>query len=103
MYAGLWQQLSTVNSGAQPQVGTIVAAATIAPTTFLTVVTGTTNVATITPPIPTMHTLALLFSDAAPGDVLTTGNVLIGTTLVTTNVPVLLIYNPLTAKYSPTA
>jgi hypothetical protein len=94
-----FQQLSTVQNSSQLQPKTVTAAATIAPTTFLTFVTGTTNLATITPPVSGCHMLAMVFSTTAL-QVVTTGNILIGTTTVVIGVPVLFIYNPITAKYS---
>lgn len=95
----LFQQLSTVqNNLMQPPV-TLAGAATISPITFLTFVTGTTSVATITPPVTGTHLLALQFTDATPGDILTTGNVLIGTTALAQDSVVLIIYNPSAQKY----
>lgn len=93
-----FQQISTVQNSLQPKPVTLAAAATIAPTTFMTFVTGTTNVATITPPVTGSHFLCLVFTNATPGDILTTGNA-IGTTNVVQNIPVLLFYDPSTAKY----
>lgn len=94
----LFQNISTVQNKTQQKPVTLAAAATIAPQTFLTFVTGTTNVATVTPPVTGSHLLVLVFTNGSPGDLLTTGN-LIGTTNVAQNVPVLLVYDPSTAKY----
>lgn len=93
------QNLATVQSLLQPTPKTIASAATIVPETFLSLVTGTIDVATITPPVTGSHMLCLVFTDATPGDVLTTGNVLVGTTTVTQNAPLLLFYDPTQAKY----
>lgn len=88
------------NQGSQnAKPATIASATTIAPSSFITFVTGTTDVTTITPPLEGQHMLCLIFTNAAPGDVLTTGNVLVGTTTVTQNVPVLLFYNPDAQEY----
>jgi hypothetical protein len=95
----LFQNLSTVHSDKQPTPPTIASATTIAPSTFISFVSGTTNVATVTPPIEGAHMLCLIFTNASPGDLLTTGNVLVGLTTVAQNAPVLLFYNPLNAKY----
>jgi hypothetical protein len=65
----------------------------------MTLVTGTIDITTIRPPVSGMHMLCLVFTNASPGDILTTGNVLVGTTLVSQNAPVLLFYNPIAAKY----
>jgi energy-converting hydrogenase Eha subunit C len=73
-------------------------AATIAPTTFLTVLTGNTGIATITPPVSNAHMLALQFAGTA--GVLATGNIGIAVASVVGQV-MLLVYNPATAKYSP--
>lgn len=93
-----FQQLSTVQNKLQPTSTRLAAAATIVPSTFITFVSGTTNVATITPPVTGNHMLALIFTDASPGDILTTGNA-IGTTNVAQNIPVLLFYDTVAAKY----
>jgi len=94
-----FQDLSTVQSDRQLAPRTIASAATIAPTTFISLITGTTNIATITPPVTGAHMLVFLFTDAAPPDFLTTGNILVATTVATTNRPVLAFYDPRQAKY----
>lgn len=96
-----FQNLSTVQSNQQPKPVTLASAATIAPQTFITFVTGTTSVATVTPPVTGQHMLVLIFTNGSPGDVLTTGNVLVGTTTVAQNTPVVLFYDPIQAKYYP--
>jgi len=90
---------STVQSLQNQPPTTLAAAATIAPSSFQTFITGTTNVATITPPVTGQHMLVLIFTDNSPGQITTTGNVLLGSTTITKNIPVLLFYNPITAKY----
>jgi hypothetical protein len=97
----LHQNIATVQSNEQPAPVTLASATTLAPTTFMTIVSGTTDVGTITPPVTGQHMLALIFNSATPGDLLTTGNILVGSTVVTQNVPVLLFYDPLQAKYYP--
>ena len=97
----LFQNISTVQNSLQPKPNTIAAATTIAPTNFLTFVSGTTDVGTITAAVTGAHMLCLIFTNASPGDILTTGNVLVGSTTVTQNVPVLLFYDPNQAKYYP--
>src|SRR5689334_13681349 len=94
-----FQNLSTVQNQGQLMPVTLASATTIAPKTFLTFVTGTTDVATVTPPVTGTHALVMQFTDSAPGDILTTGNVLIGTTTVAQNSIVLLVYNPVVSKY----
>lgn len=95
----LHQNLATVQSNQQPMPATIAGAATIAPTTFITFVSGTTDVATVTPPVTGQHMLVLIPTDEAPGSLLTTGNILVGTTTLAEGVPVFLIYDPIQAKY----
>ncbi len=94
-----FQNISTVQSQLQPKPVTIAATTTIAPATFLTFVTGTTTVATITPPVTGAHMLALAFTTTTPGTVATTGIILLGSTTIAQYVPILLIYDPIQAKY----
>jgi hypothetical protein len=77
---------------------TMVSAATIAPTTFLTILTGNTAVATITPPVPHTHMLAIQFAGTA--GVVATGNILTAVASVV-GVANLFVYNPATGKYTP--
>lgn len=93
-----WQQLSTVQGPTQPKPGTIASAATIAPVTFLTVLTGAVAVVTITPPLPYTHMLALQF--AGTGGVTAAGNITTAKASVAGEV-MLLIYNQNTQKYVP--
>jgi hypothetical protein len=95
-----FQALSTVQSNVQPGPVTLTAAATLAPTTFLTIVTGTTALATITPPVNGTHMLAFAPSATNWAGTVTTGNILVATTPAQNKVQ-LLVYNPLTAKYYP--
>jgi len=77
---------------------TIASAATIAPSHKLTFVTGTVTIATITPPMPGYHQLVLIFTDGAPGIFLTSGNIKTALTPIQ-NRPVVMHYDPSTAKY----
>lgn len=95
-----WQDLSTVQSGLQGSPKTLASAATVAPTTFLTFVTGTTAIATVTPPMDGTHVLAFVFTTTTPTAFTTTGNVKYVAT-PTTNIPVLLIFDPIERKYYP--
>lgn len=95
----LFEQLSTVQDDKQPTPKTIAAATTIAPETFVTIVTGTTNIGTITPPVSNQHMLAFIFTDASPGDFVTTGNIRGGLTTIAQYSCVLLVYEPIAAKY----
>jgi len=86
-----FQSLSTVQDLKQPVPVTITAAATITPSTFLTVLTGNTAVATITPPITGTHMLAVV-----PGTTtgFTTGGNIVGGTTTVSGRAYLLVYNP---------
>lgn len=94
----LYQNLSTVQSDKQPLPPTIAAAATIAPTTKLTFLTGTTQVATITPPSTGYHELTLCFTDGSPGLFLTSGNLKTAYQPIQ-NRPIDLCYDPSSNKY----
>lgn len=92
-----FQDFSTVQSDKQPKPVTLTAAATIAPTTFLTVLSGNTAVSTITPPVTGTHMLCIV-----PGTTtgFTTGGNVVGGTTTTASRAVLLVYNPLTGNYT---
>lgn len=94
-----FQQLSTVQNELQPKPVTIASATTIAPTTFITFVSGTTDVGTVTAPVTGAHMLVFIFTSATPGDLLTTGNIAVGSTTIAQDTPMLLFYNPLDATY----
>ncbi len=98
MDAYLFQQLSTVQDGLMPTPPTLASDTTIAPTTFLTFVSGTAQIKTVTPPIDGVHMLILIFT-GSPGTFLTTGNVS-QAIVPTQDLPTFLIYNPLTQKYT---
>jgi len=94
----IFQNISTVQSNLQPAPPTIAAAATITPTTLVTFLTGTTQVATINPPVTGQHVLILIFTNGSPGALLTTGNIKAALTPAQ-NVPVIAVYDPITALY----
>lgn len=93
-----FQDFSTVQSKQQPKPNTVASTTTIAPVTLHTFVTGTLQVATITPPVTGQHLLFLTFTDASPGTLLTTGNVLTAV-VPTQNIPCAFLYDPSQAKY----
>ena len=95
-----FQNFSTVQNNLQPAPVTVASAATIVPSTFVTFVTGTTQVATITPPVTGQHMLALIFTNGSPGATLTSGNIGLATTVVQNKV-LLLVYDPTGGKYWP--
>jgi hypothetical protein len=92
------QDLEPVQSSLQPLPPTLASATTMAPTTFLSFVSGTTAVATITAPASGSHMLCFVFTTTTPVAFTTTGNIKTVAT-PTQNVPVFLIYNPVEAKY----
>ncbi len=94
----LHEQLSTVQSNQQPTPPTIASAAIISPQTLITFLTGTVQLTTINPPVTGSHVLILIFTDGAPGAFLTTGNIKAAIT-VAQNVPVVCIWDPVSAKY----
>lgn len=93
-----FQDLSTVQSGLQPKPSTIASAATVAPTTFLTFISGTVAIATVTPPADGAHMLVFVFTTTTPVAFTTTGNIKTVAT-PTTSVPMFLVYNPNDGKY----
>lgn len=91
-------QLGTVQSLQSQAPPTIASAATVAPTTFLSLISGTVAIATVTPPIQGAHLLCMIFTTTTPVAFTTTGNIKAVAT-PTQNVPVFLAYNPTEAKY----
>jgi hypothetical protein len=89
----LFQNISTVQSGLQPTPITVTAAATIAPQSFITVITGNTAVSTIIPPVTGVHMLCIV-----PGTTtgFTTGGNINGSTVTISGRGYLFVYNPLT-------
>lgn len=92
----LFQNISTVQSKQQPTPVTMAAAATIAPTTFMTILTGNTAVATITPPVTGTHMLCIV-----PGTTtgFTTGGNVAGATTTVSSRAYLFVYNPINNTY----
>jgi hypothetical protein len=77
---------------------TIASAASVTPTSQLTVLSGNVAITTIVPPTTQVHFLALVFAGTA--GVGTGGNIATAKASVVGEA-MLLIYNPNTAKYSP--
>jgi hypothetical protein len=92
-----FQNLSTVQNNLQPLPKTVASAATIAPTGLITVVSGTAAIANITPPVTGAHMLVLIPSGAFT--MVATGNIALAMAAATVSQPVLMFYNPATAKY----
>ena len=91
-----FQDLSTVQNKLMQTPRTIASATTIAPTTFLTFITGTAVVATITPPVDGAHLLCMVWTDT-PTE---TGTTNIKTAITPTeDLPTFFAYNPVDAKY----
>lgn len=93
-----FQDFSTVQDVKQQRPTTIASANTIAPSGFLTILTGNTVVKTITPPMAGLHMLAIQFAGVAGVDA--TGNILTLKASVAGEI-MLLVYNPNTNKYVP--
>lgn len=99
-----FQDISTVQSLQQPKPVSLAAAATISPTTFLTILTGTTALATIVPPVTGTHMLAIVSATTNWSGFVTTGNILVASitnSVLWANRVTLLVYNPITGKYYP--
>lgn len=95
-----FQKLSTVQSDKGPGAPTIASTtAAIAPNAFFTFISGTAALTTITPPVSGPHMLCLVFTNAAPAAMATTGNIVRSSTLTRQNVPYLFVYDPQGAKY----
>ena len=95
-----FQNFSTVQSDKQPLPVTMAAAATIAPQTKLTRITGATTITTITPPVTGYHELTLVFSTGTASQLDSAGGNISPTTYTTiTDRPVTLYYDPRTALY----
>lgn len=96
-----FQNLSTVQSNKQPSPKTIASATSIgaAIETFISIITGTTAIATITPPVSGQHMLVLIFTNANPGGVTTGGNVR-NAVDPAQYVPVILFYDPISGFYA---
>lgn len=94
----LFQNLMPVQSDKQPLPPTVASATDFAPTHFLTFITGTAQIENITPPVTGAHMLILIFTNAIPGTLLTTGNIA-NAVVPTQNLPTILVYDPVTAKY----
>lgn len=100
MLDALFQNLSSVQSGQQPKPPTVASATTVVIENFLTIITGTTSIATITPPVSGAHMLVLVFTNANPGGVTTGGNIRSAVDPAQ-YAPVILFYDPVTALYYP--
>ena len=94
----MFQDISTVQSDKNAKPVTIASTTTVTPTTYLSMITGTVAIATVTPPVTGAHQLAFVFTTTTPTAYTTAGNIAAVAT-PTANVPSLLIYNPVTAKY----
>lgn len=100
----LHQNIGSVQSKQQPQPVTFVAAATIAPTTYVSFIAGTTALATITPPVTGQHSLVIIATSTNWAGAVTTGNILVASVTnseLWENKANLFVYNPITQKYHP--
>lgn len=90
--------LNTPQSGVVPKPVTIPSAATVAPTTYMTFISGTVAIATITPPADGCHELVFIFTTTTPVAFTTTGNIKTVAT-PSQNIPFYLIFNPIEKLY----
>lgn len=93
-----FQNLSTVQGVQSPKPNTIASAATVAPTNFLTFISGTVAIATVTPPEDGAHLLCMIFTTTTPTAFTTTGNIKAVAT-PSTSLPCYLVWNPNDSKY----
>ena len=99
-----FQNISSVQNRTQPAPVTVAAAATIRPSTYLTIVTGTTAVATIDPPVSGQHSLIIVASVTNFSGFVTTGNILVASVTNSTvwnDRASLFVFNPVSQKYHP--
>lgn len=93
-----FQQFSTVQSSLQLPPNTLASAATVAPTTLVTFITGTVAIVTITPPVTGSHMLVMIHDNASPTAYTAAGNINQIVTPVQ-NEPVIFFYDPASATY----
>ncbi len=97
----LFQNLSTVQGAQQQKPNTIASAATVAPTSFITFISGTVAIATITPPADGQHMLVFIFTTTTPVAFTTSGGNIKRVSTPVQNIPVILLWNPNENKYYP--
>lgn len=90
--------LNTYQSPIQQGSRTIASAATIAPTTRYSRITGSTPVVNITPPTLGYHELVFDFANATANALNTGGNIATAYTAIVDR-PITVYYNPQTAQY----
>lgn len=93
-----WAQITPYQGPTAPKPVTVASAATIVPTTFLTVLTGNVAITAITPPVTFGHMLAIQFAGTAG---ITAGNNITTTKASVVGEIMLLVFNPITQKYVP--
>ncbi len=102
MSDALFQNFSTVQNSGQPSPVSVTLAATIVPTTFLTIIVGSTTqtVAVVTPPVTGTHVIALQSSITnALTNSGTVAGAITGTLTMVAGSPALFLYNPITQRY----
>lgn len=92
------QNFQLGQSKAQPSNKTIASATTVAPTGLITFISGTTAIATITPPIEGSHLVVMIHTNASPTAYTAAGNINQVVTPVQDE-PVLFWYDPASATY----
>lgn len=83
----------------QPTPTTLASAATMAPTTLVTLVTGAAAIVNITPPQAGIHML-IFISSGGTYTMTAAGNILTAVAASAAGVMTILIYNPVTGKYA---
>ena len=95
------QNFLPVGSALSVKPGTIASAATIAPQSYLTRITGTTPITTITPPVTGVCTIALVFTTGATANAINTGGNIAAAWTSVADRPIQLTYDPRTALWYP--
>lgn len=91
--------LNNTQSNQQPFPTTIASTTTIAPTTFVTFVSGSVAIATITPPFTGQGAIVLIPTGATAFTFTTAGNIKAALTTMAQNIPVLMVYSPAENKW----
>jgi hypothetical protein len=97
----LMQQLSTVQNNTQPTPPNIASAGTISPTNFLNFISGSVQVINMIPFVTGPHMVVLIFTAAVPAVIPagTAANQFKVSITPTQNVPVVCIYDPVSALW----
>jgi len=97
-----FQKLSSVQSSTsfgRTHITAVGAGITIAPETFLTIISNIGTIATITPPIDADHMLCLVFNAGSPGGFIAGGNINAAPVTASTGIPLFAVYDRASKLY----